>query len=93
MSFIGMPITFRLIPNCLLTPFMTVQPPHDDPPPSTPKREDDQLNLFGESVEERLSFLSDEDRLRILRKLERAEKEEGPDTSAWLKRSSRHPHE
>ena len=75
-------------------PSMTVPPhTHDDPPPSTPQREDDQLNLFGESVKERLSFIAEEDRSRILRELERAEEEEGLDTSTWLKRSSRHPHE
>ena len=59
----------------------------------TPKRDEEQLNLFGESTKERLSFIAEEDRLRMLRQLERAEEEEGPDTSAWLKRSSRHPHE
>lgn len=59
----------------------------------TPQRDEKQLNLFGESTKERLSFIAGEDRLRLLRQLERAEEEEGPDTSAWLKRSSRHPHE
>ena len=73
---------------------MTVPPhTHDDLPRSTPGRDDEQLSLFGESAKERLSFIAEEDRLRILRELDRAEEEEGPDTSTWLKRSSRHPHE
>ena len=59
----------------------------------TPQRDDKRLNLFGESAKERLSFIAEQDRLRMSRELERAEEEEGPDTSTWLKRSSRHPYE
>lgn len=57
------------------------------------KRDGEQLNLFGESANQRLSFIAAEDRSRVLRELERAQEAEGPATSTWLKRSSRHPHE